>query len=117
MTTYTKAQLRNRVLQKLGVLAGAETAGSDDSTLVEQVIDNVHAMLEREIWLSWTTSAIPDTVFEPLATIAAAMLGGEFGLSDSRRQELLVLADGAMGQIRVQVQAEANDAPIPATFY
>jgi hypothetical protein len=117
MTTYTLAQLRNRTLQKLGVLAGSETADADDAALVEQAANNLHAMLEKEVWLSWTTSAIPDTIFEPLATVTAALVCGEFGVSDSRRNELLVLADVGMGQIRVQAQAEHGDAPIKVEFY
>lgn len=117
MTTYTLAQLRDRVLGKLGVLSGTETATAEDAALVEQVATNVHAMLDREIFLTWTTAAIPDTVMEPLTYIVAARCADDFGLPDARRAELWTLHGAALGEIRTQVQAEANDAPVRAVYY
>lgn len=117
MTTYTAAQLRNRVLQELGVLAAGETASADDAALVDAVVADVHAMLDKEVFVSWATSAIPDTVMEPLVMIVAARCAGRFGLPPDRRQELLALHEVAMGQIRTQVQAEPNDAPVRAEYY
>lgn len=118
MTTYTKADLRNRVLQELGVLAGAETAGSDDAALVEGVIDAQHAMLERQIFLTWTTATIPETVIEPLTAIVAARCAGRFGLPADRRAELIALAAEGMAELQTQTQArDDSTAPIRATYY
>lgn len=117
MTAYTKAQLRDRVLQELGVLAVGETATAEDAALVETTIDDQHAMLEREIFLTWTTATIPDTVIEPLTVVLAARLAGRYGLPADRRQELLGLAAIAMGEVRTQVQAETDTAPVPAVYY
>jgi hypothetical protein len=118
MTTYTKAQLRNRVLQELGVLAGAETANADDAALVDAVIEDQHAMLDREILVTWSTSAIPDTVMEPLVLLVAARCAGRFGLPADRRQELLLLHDASMSQLRVQTAADTRPgATIPAVYY
>lgn len=117
MTAYTKAQLRDRVLQELGILATGETATAEDAALVETTIDDQHAMLDREVFVTWVTSAIPDTVIEPLTVVLAARLAGRYGLPADRRQELLTLAALAMGELRTQVQAETDTAPIPAVYY
>jgi hypothetical protein len=117
MTTYTLAQLRNRVLGKLGVLSGTETATAEDAALVEQVATNVHAMLDREVYVTWVLSAIPDTIMEPLTYIVAARCADDFGLPDSRRAELWTLHGAAMGEIRTQVQAEENSAPVRVEFF
>jgi hypothetical protein len=117
MTTYTLAQLRNRVLQELGVLSGTETATAEDADLVDTVIADIHDMLDREVYLTWVSSAIPSTVMEPLVLIVAARVAGRFGLPDSRRAELWTLHGAAMGEIRTQVQAEENDAPVRAVYY
>lgn len=118
MTTYTKAQLRNRVLQELGVLSGGgEVATAEDAEMVETVIDDIHSMLDREIFVTWVTSSIPSSVMEPLVLVIAQRLAARFGLPDTRRAELAQAAIGAMGELRTQVQAEANDAPVRAVFY
>lgn len=117
MTTYTKAALRNRVLQELGVLSPGETATADDAVLVEDVIDAVHAMLDREVFVGWTAAAIPDTVVEPLMAVVAARCAGRFGLPDARRQELILLAGQGMSDLYTQTAAEHNDAPIRAQFF
>jgi hypothetical protein len=119
VATYTKAQLRNRVLRELGVLAGGgETAEADDAAIVEEMIDAQHAMLERQVFVTWTTSAIPDTVYEPLALVVSARLAGSFGLPDARRQELLALAAEGMAELHTQTQArDDSTAPIRAVYY
>lgn len=106
------------MLQELGVLSGGgEVATAEDAAMVEEVIDDIHAMLDREVYLTWVTSAIPDTVIEPLVLIIAQRLAARFGLPDTRRAELAAAASAAMGELRTQCQAEANDAPVRAVFY
>jgi hypothetical protein len=118
VATYTKAQLRNRVLRELGVLAGAETASSDDAAVVEEMIDAQHAMLERQVFVTWTTAAIPDTVYEPLALVLSARLAGTFGLPADRRAELIALAAEGMAELQTQTQArDDSTAPIRAVYY
>jgi hypothetical protein len=118
VATYTKAQLRNRVLRELGVLAGAETAGSDDAAVVEEMIDAQHALLGRLVFVDWTVSAIPDRIYEPLAQVISARLAGTFGVPDGRRQELLALAAEGMAELHTQTQArDDSTAPIRAVYY
>ena len=46
MATTTKAVLRNRVLEELGVLAGGETAASEDAAVVDARIE----LISRQAW-------------------------------------------------------------------
>lgn len=118
MTTYTKAQLRNRVLRELGVLAAGETATAEDAQVVEELIDTQHAMLARELFVDWTTSTIPQNVYEPLAAIVAARGAGQFGVTGPRLQELLALAVQGMADLHTQTQAQDySSAPIPANYF
>jgi ATP phosphoribosyltransferase len=118
LTTYTKAQLRNRVLRELGVLAAGETAAAEDAEVIEEMIDTQHAMLARELFVDWTTSAIPQNVFEPLAAVVAARGSGQFGVTGPRLQELLALAVQGMADLHTQTQAQDySSAPIPATYF
>lgn len=116
--THTKAQLRDMVLQELGVLAAGETATAEDAELVECVIDAQHAMLRKEVFVDWTLDAIPLEVIEPLMSINAARCARRFGLSAERRQELLNLAVIGMSALHTQCQTpEGSSDPIAALYY
>lgn len=115
---YTQAQLRDRVLQELGVLAAGETATAEDAELVEDVICAVHAMLRREFFVDWQLDSIPPEVIEPLMAVNAARLAGRFGLSTERRRELLAFGVQGMSDLATQCQTpEAGPDPIAATYY
>jgi hypothetical protein len=88
LPTYTKAQLRNRVLRELGVLAAGETATAEDAQVVEEMIDTQHAML------------------------------AQFGVTGPRLQELLALAVQGMADLHTQTQAQDySSAPITANYF
>ena len=116
--TYTQAQLRDRVLQELGVLPAGETATAEDAELVESVICAVHSMLRKEMFVDWTLEAIPQEVIEPLMAINAARLAGRYGLSAERRRELVILAAQGMSDLYTQCQTpEGSGAPVAALYY
>jgi hypothetical protein len=116
--THTKAQLRDMVLQELGVLAAGETATAEDAELVECTIEAQHAMLRKEVFVDWDLTAIPLEVIEPLMQINAARLCGRFGLSTERRQELLSLAVIGMAALHTQCQTpEGSSDPVYANYY
>lgn len=116
--TYTQAQLRDRVLQELGVLALGETATAEDAELVESVICAVHEMLRKEFFVDWSLDEIPSNVIEPLMGLNAARLAGRYGLSAERRRELLAFGVQAMSDLATQCQTpEAGAEPVPAVYY
>jgi hypothetical protein len=118
LATHTLAQLRNRVLMELGVLAAGETATAEDAAVVESVAGAVHAMLAREVFLDWSLAAIPQNVYEPVAAVVAARAAGQFGVTGPRLQELVGLAAQGMGDLQTQTQArDHSTAPIPATYF
>lgn len=116
--THTKAELRDRVLQELGVLAAGETATAEDAELVECVCDAVHAMLHKEFFVDWTIEAIPLEVIEPLMAVCAARLSGRFGLSAERRRELLAYGVQGMSDLATQCQTpEGSSDPVYANYF
>jgi hypothetical protein len=86
----TKEDIRNRVLQKLRILAAGESATAEDAVLVEGVIDALHAELQEEQLTSWTISAVPDQFSEHYAAIVASRLalGGDFEVADKHAERL-----------------------------
>jgi hypothetical protein len=115
----TKADIRNRVLQKLGVLAAEETAQSADAELVEGVVDAVHAELEGEGLVSWTVETVPNNIKESFATLVAYRLvseGSDFGVPADTKQSLMMAGEPAMRRIRRQVSPGWSGAPTEAEY-
>jgi hypothetical protein len=54
-----KAAMRNRILERLGVLAAGETPASADQTYVEEMIDAAHEELRKKGLAPYLTSAFP----------------------------------------------------------
>ena len=60
----TKEELRNHILQQLGIYGVGEDVSDDDASLVETVIDNCHAELEALEVASWSLDDVPGHVVE-----------------------------------------------------
>jgi hypothetical protein len=79
----TKAQLRNRVLQHLGVLAAGQDPSAEDADLVDEAIDAAHDRLNKYGLTPFATSAIPSWAQTPLRDYVAGDVARSFGLGDS----------------------------------
>jgi len=112
------ATLRNRVLQKLKVLSGADTANAEDSTLVEGVIASVNEKLRDKSICYWPDSATPQAVLEDLAAYVACHCAEDFmsdGEATAFRQKN---EDRAEAQLRRLTSSnERVDRPTRADFY
>ena len=104
MADASLATLRNRVLQKLKVLAGADTANAEDTALVEGVIASVNEKLRD--------------VLEDLAAYVACHCAEDFmsdGEATAFRQKN---EDRAEAQLRRLTSSnERVDRPTRADFY
>jgi hypothetical protein len=60
----TKGELRNHILQQLGVIGAGENAPADDATLVETVIDNCQDELEQLEVALWPVDDVPGYAIE-----------------------------------------------------
>lgn len=112
----TKTQLRNAVLLHLKAIAANEDPSSEDATTVETAIDNVYDELQEQELAYWSSSSIPNAVFEPLKQIVAADVAGNY-LSETDAAVKRNERKPAMARLR-EVVAEPNDgSPIPVTYF
>lgn len=124
--TYTTAQLRDAVLEELGVLTPGESARAEDAATVEPALARLHARLSGRgltvqrvsvegvtVATGWTLAAVPDFAADSYTLICAATLAGRYGLPFDRRQELLVLAVAAENELRAQTSARWDGWPTP----
>jgi hypothetical protein len=78
MADITLADLRNRVLQKLSVLMGGETAAAEDAAVVDAACLAVFEDLRERNICYWSDSAIPLALKESLAEHIACYSCGDF---------------------------------------
>ncbi len=107
----TKAQVRNDVLEELGVLGAGETASAEDATAVERRIDQVHAELDNLGLVAWPISAVPDNIVMGYVNIVAERSKNTFGVSPEKKNELVGAADRGIRHIRKQVSAGWSGGP------
>jgi hypothetical protein len=81
MANLTKAELRTRVLQHLGVLAVGQSASAEDAELVDESIDAAHDRLRKFGLVPFATSAIPTWAQTQLRNYVAGDVFRSFGLN------------------------------------
>lgn len=97
MANLTKAQLRNRVLQHLGVLAAGQSATAEDADLVDEAIDAAWAKLRKFGLMPFATSAIPEWAQQGLRDYVAAEVSPSFGIQGDHETAKL-LAERELGK-------------------
>lgn len=70
----TKEQLRDHILQQIGVLGAGETATAEDAELVENVIDNCQDELEQLEVALWPVDDVPGYAIESFTLYCKASL-------------------------------------------
>lgn len=71
MAAATLAELIDRVLQKLSVLEGGETAEAEDAALIQVVVLSVNEQLRTKEIAHWSDAAFPQDIKEDLADYIA----------------------------------------------
>lgn len=85
----TLTQLKQRVLEKLQVLASGESPNIADATIVGTRYTSLHEMLITDGLINWTpTEDVPTWAEEPIVLMVAAASMHEFGLPAARKAEL-----------------------------
>jgi len=114
----TKADLRNRVLQHLHVVAGGETPSSEDAATVDEIIVNVQASLDETFLVSWDLTDIPSNVFQPLSWIMADELIVDFEVQADTATRIERKAIEARKELRRQTDLPIDEStPSEATFF
>jgi hypothetical protein len=118
--SFTKAEIRVRVLQKLGVTEATETPDAADAALVDGVIDAVHAELDADGLVSWPISAVPDKVAESFATMIAyrmAVEGTDFQVPPDTASKLAAAFPVAERRLRRMVSPGFSGEPTEAEYF
>jgi hypothetical protein len=113
----TKAQLRNRVLQHLGVLGAGQTANAEDADLVDEAIDAAHERLRKLGLVPFATSAVPPWAQIPLRDFVAGDVAQAFGMSGQRLAEFKRTGDEGERELRRQVAGFRHPMPIVADYF
>lgn len=118
MTTYNKADLRNRVLRDMGVLDAVESASASDAEIVDAIVQQSIEELEDEDVIifnplaSETTDNIPGRIFSALADYVRFHAMPTYGLAKDDG-----LRESAFRRLRRATGPASDDVPVPAKFY
>ena len=75
----TAAELRNRILRRIGVAGIGRAASPEDAEFTDTVITEAHAELDQLEVTNWTTSDIPNYAVDGLQNFILAELAPAFG--------------------------------------
>lgn len=85
----TPTQLKQRVLEKLTVLAAGENPNIEDATLVGDRYASLHDMLITDALVNWTlTEDVPAWAESAIVMMVAAASADEFGVPEPAKSEI-----------------------------
>lgn len=122
----TKAQLRDKVLRKLKVLAAGQSAPPDDATIVEDAYDELHAQLTEDNVITWgSTDDIPDEAVRSMVKLVSFEVADTFlGARDEARYNRIRAEaygldgnSGAFGVLRSLAAIDYVPTQTEATYY
>ena len=91
MANLTRAQMVDRVLQRLNVLGAGQSAPAADSTLVGEIVDSIYNQFRARGRAPFAISAFPEWAQEPFIAIfsyhAAPYYGTRHPVSDLKTGE------------------------------
>ena len=101
-TTRTRAQLRIAIASKLGLLMEGNTVSGNDSTIIDDGIDNIFRELEDQGLLRFDIEgdAIEVNVFSPIVFLVADSLAEDFGLPTESAARIAAKAQMALAKIK-----------------
>ena len=97
----TKAEIAEKVLQKLGVLESGEAVDSDDQTIVEDKYDSWYAVLAADDKVSWGSGDdIPNAAAASVVSIIANDCLTEFAIPQDKQMIIARDANIAMDNLK-----------------
>lgn len=114
----TKAEIRDRVLKKLGVLARGQTANAADASHVETAYDELHAELTERSLAVWAlTAECPDKLSQAMVDILAFRVCDDYSVSNDRYSRLQAAAVKAEGTMYAMTKGEFVYKPVEYVGY
>lgn len=115
----TKAQLRQRVLEDLGIVQIGQTAQSQDDTRVEAAYQEEYAKLKELSLAVWSVSGdIPSKIMPDVIALTAwnCIQSGSYGVSPDRYARIQLSATQAPREIRRMVIPKNESLNEPRDF-
>jgi len=107
MATWTSIELRNRVLEHLGVKQSAQSANAEDAKVVDEAINSAHDRLRKLQLVPFDLSAIPTWAQVPLRDYVAGDVARSFGFGDTLKP------GQAAAELELRRQLTARRQPLP----
>lgn len=109
----TRAEIRDRVLRKLGVLATGQTADASAANIAETAYDEIHAELTEIGMAIWPIDdECPDRLSEHVSNLMAYRLVNDFSVSSERYQRIVADSSRSEQYISRMIKGEYIYAPV-----
>lgn len=113
MTTRTRNDLVEKIIEKLGVVPEGQPPEVDDISRVDRNLPSlINELAAREIVYVSDIDNIPDEWFLSLAKIAAYEFRNEFGVTGEFEVTLRQQSDEAIGNLRVMRRGRPTYEPL-----
>lgn len=113
----TKYQLRNAILQHLGVIGLAEVATAAQKEMAESIIDRTFEQLKAHNVITFATTAIPTWAMMPLRNYIAYDAAPSFGAPPAMMPQLMADQRAAFSEMKAQQQTSNHNAVVKAVYY
>lgn len=95
----TRAEIRNRALQLLGIVRIGQVATAQDDTELSTAYDELYEQLKKEGLATWAlTGTVPLDVTPHVVSLVALSRSDTYAISDARLQRI-VLQSGPTGEL------------------
>lgn len=114
----TRSDLILEALDKLGVIAADQTPSTEDTTRVDEVLDDIlHEQAALEICDVPDENNIPSAWFLSLASIVAYECREKFGIVDADAAALREKRDGAITKLKIMNRGRATYEPLKVLYF
>lgn len=117
MANWTKVDLTQNVLERIGIVGAGESPAAEDTNLVTGVVESVYDQLRKEGLVPFAVSSIPDWAKQPLSKVASYEAKDYFGIGGQRAQILAVAANEGRRELARQVAGHRRKLRIRARYY
>lgn len=118
MTTYTRADLVDLVLENLGVLAAGQTAQIEDTRRVDTLAPALIATLKStEVYYLNDIDNIPEDAFTSLAAVVALGCSSKFGVMGEDLDALQKKGETGLAALKVLTRGRPTYAPLRTEFF
>lgn len=108
MATWTGVQLRNAVLEYLGIKGRGQSAPGEDATLVDGVYASLYPQLRKLGLAPFDDDTIPEWSQQPLVCVLAAECIPYYGFTGAREASLAAHAQKGFRQLEEQNEGDGT---------